>query len=404
MTHSLDAAMTALKAGDIAQAGEICDGILSQSPDHAHATYVSGLIKYQRNEIKPAIETLVRAITLDPSSAEYHRSLASIFKNTGAMENAVQFYEQARLRDPSDARTHILLAEALQELGDFDRALAHYRHGYDLAPDDAQTLVHIDQLEMVVDLSRALLAPRDAEQGAVCDLGDARFGGPAALRLPQSSIDFVQAYKSNLDARANAYNAVGLKGAFGAEGAILPHYLAEWIYDDYLSIRDHVPEVADDILDIGCGFGGLSALLHLHYAPNRTPRFYLVEQAEIPGAEFSRPTSDAPALDPLRCARELLSANGVADDHIHTVASHDADSLSESGYDLIVSVRSWCYLYPIDTYIDLVHTALRPGGRLLVDVNKKLGGLAALQEHLPSAQLVSDRQDLIRCLYVNDAD
>ena len=122
MTQTLDDAMYALRAGDVAHAGEICDGILAQSPDHAHATYVSGLIKYQRNEIKPAIETLVRAITLDPSSAEYHRSLASIFKNTGATENAVRFYQEAEARDPADARTQILLAEALKELGDFDRA------------------------------------------------------------------------------------------------------------------------------------------------------------------------------------------------------------------------------------------------------------------------------------------
>ena len=404
MTHSLEDAMTALRAGNIAQAGDICDGILAQSPDHPHATYVSGLVKYQRNEIRPAIETLVRAITLDPTSAEYHRSLGSIFKNTGATENAVQFYEQARLREPDDARTHVLLADALKELGDFDGALAHYHQGRRLNPADRETLVHIEKLEMVIELSRALLDAREAGGTAICNMGSSRFGHLARLCLPRTSVDFVQAYKSNLDARANAYNTVGLKGAFGDRGAILPHYVAEWIYDDYLSIRECLPGRVDDILDIGCGFGGLSALLQLHYAPAQTARFHLVEQAEIPGAEFSRPTPDAPPLDPLGCARDLLMANGVAENHINSVASDQADALFAFGYDLIVSIRSWCYLYPIETYIGVVHERLRPGGRLVVDVNKNLGGLVALQEHLPEARLISDRQDLERCLYVKSGD
>ena len=115
-------------------------------------------------------------VGLDPSSAEYHRSLASIFKNTGATENAVQFYEQARLRDPQDARTQSLLAEALKDLGDFNRALEHYREGLRLNPDDTETRLHIDKLELVIDLSRAMLQKRDPTESVVCDLGDERFG------------------------------------------------------------------------------------------------------------------------------------------------------------------------------------------------------------------------------------
>ena len=112
MTQTLDDAMFALKAGDVVHADKICDGILARTPDHPQATYVSGLVKYQRNEIKPAIETLIRAITLDPSSADYFRTLASIFTNIGAHEKAAQFYEQALMREPDDAQTHIMLADA----------------------------------------------------------------------------------------------------------------------------------------------------------------------------------------------------------------------------------------------------------------------------------------------------
>jgi len=399
MTASLDEAMTALRAGDVNHAGDICDGILARAPDHPQATYVSGLVQYQRNEIKPAIETLIRAITLDPSSANYFRSLASIFTNTGAHENAARFYEHALMRDPNDAQTHIMLADALKDLGNFDGAFEHYREGLRLRPDHTKTRQLIDKLEMVIDVSRAMLAARDGGKTLACDLGRERFGSHAELKLPRSAVDFVQTYKNNLDTRANAYNTGGFDGAFGAEGAVLPHYLAEWIYDDYLSIRHHLPETVGDILDIGCGFGGLAALLHLHYGPDQAPRFHLVEQARIPGTEFSRPTPDAPALEPLVCARELLVANGIENDRVITVASSAAEVLSRSEYDLIVSVRSWCYLYPVETYIETARTALRPGGILLVDVNKKLGGLAALREHLPDAHLVSDRQDLVRCLY-----
>ena len=106
------------------------------------------------------------------------------------------------------------------------------------------------------------------------------------------------------------------------------------------------------------------------------------------------------ALDPLSCAREFLVANGVADARVHTIASENARELTRASYDLIVSVRSWCYLYPIETYIDVARDRLRPGGRLIVDVGKKRGGLQALHQFLSDATLISDRQDLVRCLWI----
>ena len=158
-----------------------------------------------------------------------------------------------------------------------------------------------------------------------------------------------------------------------------------------------MPPEPGHILDVGCGFGGLALVLALHYGPG--PAFHLVEQRAIPGGEFSRPDAGAAALDALACARQFLLANGVADECVRTIASDQPERLDDRRYDLVLSFRAWGYVFPIETYLERVLARLAPGARLIVDMHKARGGLAALQKHLPTARLIDDRQDLQRCRY-----
>ena len=120
---------------------------------------------------------------------------------------------------------------------------------------------------------------------------------------------------------------------------------------------------------------------------------------------FSDPEAAPEALlDPLGCARAFLRANGVGPERIRCLTSDRPEAIAEFRYDLVVSMRSWAYLYPLSTYLDVVLAALKPGGVLILDVAKERGGIAHLKDHVANATRIRDLADLERCLVIKDAD
>ena len=389
-------AAEALRGGDLDAVEALCARVPQGDPGEARTRYLSGLAAYRRNRPGEALALVGRALALAPGEPDYATALGTVLRAVGEPARAATLYRQALAVAGEDAAVGALLAAALAECGDIDGATAAWAAVVRLDSGDDQAAAAIDKLDMVRSLSEAMLA---GGPGAMvrCELGESRFGAPARVCFPPSAVAYVQAYKSNLDARANAYNLRAFAGAFGEAGPILPHYFAEWVYDDYLSLRPHLPPGPSEILDVGCGFGGLALVLALHYG--RGPAFHLVEQRSIPGSEFSRPDAGAAALDPLACARQLLLANGVSEGCVRLIASDQPERLDDTDYDLVLSLRAWGYVFPIETYLERVLACLAPGARLILDMHKARGGLAALQKHLPAARLIDDRQDLQRCRY-----
>ena len=128
----------------------------------------------------------------------------------------------------------------------------------------------------------------------------------------------------------------------------------EGLERDLESLRPFLPERASRLLDIGCGLGGIDILLYHHYAPD-PPTVALLD-------------------------RRLLEDNGVAPDAI-TTWDPDVDGYPrERSFDLIVSIISWGFHYPIDAYLDDVRATLADGGTLILDVQKDTDAEPKLRE------------------------
>jgi hypothetical protein len=111
---------------------------------------------------------------------------------------------------------------------------------------------------------------------------------------------------------------------------------------DYDEIESYLPARAGRILDIGCGMAGIDVLLKRRYPE---AELWLLDGGWKTGAPRAgyHPTMDG--FSDREPANELLAANGIAADRwidIGTTEHLEAD--------LVISLASWGYHYPLSTY------------------------------------------------------
>lgn len=157
---------------------------------------------------------------------------------------------------------------------------------------------------------------------------------------------------------------------------------------EYAEIVPHLPRRAVAILDIGCGVGGIDVLLHRHYG---TPRLYLVDRTETTGRLWYGFEEKGAFYNSFDATRRLLVKNGVPEPALRfrEVGEECRLDVPES-VDLVISLISWGFHYPVPVYADQVRALLRPGGRVILDVRKGTDGKAELQARFPRVETISE--------------
>lgn len=95
---------------------------LKSNPYHAQANFLLGDIHVSLREPKEAIPYLQRAIAVNPTIWDAHRSLGRAFVMENRLEEAVQEFEIVVKADPAEDTIHGLLSNAYRRLGDRKKA------------------------------------------------------------------------------------------------------------------------------------------------------------------------------------------------------------------------------------------------------------------------------------------
>ena len=139
------------------------------------------------------------------------------------------------------------------------------------------------------------------------------------------------------------------------------------------TFSDYLPPSAEHILDIGSGMAGIDVFLGRRY-PSAT--LHLLDkqgESEVINAGYHQRAEDFAHYNDFARAVALLDANGIS----NPVKFHDMHLHPFPGrvFDVVVSLLSWGFHYPIDTY------APRCRGVMVVDVRKGTGGEERLVEY-----------------------
>jgi SAM-dependent methyltransferase len=157
---------------------------------------------------------------------------------------------------------------------------------------------------------------------------------------------------------------------------------------EYREILPHLPPRAVAILDIGCGVGGIDVLLHRHYG---TPRLYLADRTHTSERIFYGYEQKGAFYNSFEVTRRLLLENGVPEPALRFREVGEECRLDvPEAVDLVLSLISWGFHYPVTVYADQVRALLRPGGRVILDVRKGTDGRAQLEARFPRVTTVSE--------------
>ena len=166
---------------------------------------------------------------------------------------------------------------------------------------------------------------------------------------------------------------------------------------DYAALRPHLPVEATRILDIGCGLAGIEVFLHSHYAKTECrPEIHLFDKTEVTRIHYGLEAEGA-FYNSLDLAVEFLASNGVDRGCLHT---HDAGEgvIPDGPWDLVLSLISWGFHYPVSTYLDQVHEQLADDGRLILDTRSGFDGRPLLETRFARVEPIFEGPGFTRVL------
>lgn len=156
---------------------------------------------------------------------------------------------------------------------------------------------------------------------------------------------------------------------------------------EYLSIKDSLPKTCSSILDIGCGVAGIDVLLNKHYEGK--PTFYLLDKTKIEKSVFYGFKPRGAFYNSLDIAKEMLIQNGISERCVRCVEATDANKIDiHCKVDLVISLISWGFHYPIEIYLDKVYDKLVEGGFLIIDVRKGTNGIELLNNKFSRVDVI----------------
>lgn len=188
------------------------------------------------------------------------------------------------------------------------------------------------------------------------------------------------------------------------ESAFRKHRIRELFNEDfdheYESIGSALPQQCSAILDIGCGIGGIDVLLHRHYAAAGST-FFMLDKTHVEDSIYYGFESNAAFYNSLEVAKEVLTANGVASANIKLIHATDDNRIEIDGrIDLVVSLLSWGFHYPVKTYLQRVYELLRPGGHLILDLRHGTDGEAAIRNKFTSVRQLEATEKYARIVAI----
>jgi 16S rRNA G1207 methylase RsmC len=173
-------------------------------------------------------------------------------------------------------------------------------------------------------------------------------------------------------------------------------YIAD-MEKEFLDIKYSLPSKAKNLLDIGCGIGGINIFLSQHYNSPETEHYCLDKtQTDTIYYGFKQ---RAAFYNSLECTKEFLLLNGIK--NIHLLPANEKNTIeTKEKFDLILSLISWGFHYPIETYLDQAYSLLNSGGHLIIDIRKNTSGLTTIKERFINIKTISETDKKIRIVAI----
>jgi Flp pilus assembly protein TadD len=134
-----------LQQRNFQEAETLCRSVLRQSPNHAAATHLLGLVRKDWGDLAEGERLMRASIDLEPSNAEFRSNLGNLLRRQGRLQEAEKSYRKALHLDPNHRPSHLGLAQVLNELGKHNEAAVIGRALTKQSPNDPNAWLALGQ-------------------------------------------------------------------------------------------------------------------------------------------------------------------------------------------------------------------------------------------------------------------
>jgi len=163
------------------------------------------------------------------------------------------------------------------------------------------------------------------------------------------------------------------------------------IQKEYLEMREYLPKEVDSILDIGCGLAGIDVLLSKHY---NKPELYLMDNSEISEKVKYGYDRCVEYYSSFEATELLLKANYIKNYNLIDIKSKSLPMFEK--IDLVISLLSCGYHYPVTEYLGYIKTILSENGSVIIDIRENTDGIEIVKKLFPEIKKISYYNKSIR--------
>lgn len=138
--QAFNRAIAAYKAGQLADAEQICQQIISAHPEHFDATHVLAVVQAALRKNDLALASYDRALVLRPGHADVFNNRGNTLLALNRVGAALESYDRALALRPDYPEALSNRGSVLERLGRYDEAIASYDRALALRPDFVEAL------------------------------------------------------------------------------------------------------------------------------------------------------------------------------------------------------------------------------------------------------------------------
>jgi len=157
---------------------------------------------------------------------------------------------------------------------------------------------------------------------------------------------------------------------------------------DFLEIKNYLPSNVSNIMDIGCGLGILNIFLNKHY--NNFPTFFLLDKNKIDRKIKYGHSKTYESYNLLDNTKNILVKNGI---NIEKLKLYDVEKkilVPSKSIDLVISIKSMGYHYPIDIYFELLRKVCNQHTIYIFDISKENQSMIKLKEMFQKVNIINE--------------
>ena len=136
-------------------------------------------------------------------------------------------------------------------------------------------------------------------------------------------------------------------------------------YKEFETFKNYIPNSAENIMDIGCGLGIINIYLNEFF--EKKPVFFLLDKNRVDRKIKYGFSSNYESYNDLNETKNILLNNNIDTNRIN-LFDVEKQFLITKKMDLVISLKSMGYHYPINTYIELLRNCCTKDTVFIFDI------------------------------------